>query len=1023
MIDKTRLLAQLKIRYSSFDQVGERVLRCVDTYNGAPYAVRYFDFSDDIVSIAKRLSEYQEHLLGSSFFDAHSKADLRWNHYLYFLTSTDGPTNGALATAKALIESDREYARKFVLPETELFKALIWKSLAPKGDTPPRDPLSEWLTTLEKHSLGFIVDESLQVPAVARHIVKGDKKGLKRPPASPTLGDAEQAVGADFLKSLVIRQFRQFPLRKEYDFGAVNLISGVNGVGKTSLLESLEYLFCGRVRRSSDAKKVSLSGDLRKSGLTLETTSQTSDAKLRERHLVWYGKADVRAVKLHDSFGKFNFLDTDAAAQLTVERSQERINADLAQLLLGAESAKALKRFENLQKELQGSVRDLERQVAIHDERRISVAIRLDDLRKLPKESDELANQVHQSLRRANWNAPIDGPAQVSELIEGALLNIGLIKAAGPAVPQSAKERQKELTGLTAARDTAVKMQGRRRELDGSHTSTIQRERLLEQRLKAAGDMEPILKSGLGEIVSSRSLKDQRLAALVSVLGRSEAAAVIVAEEKGLMPLPLRDAIEAQSRERDRQSTALAAVRRTLEALESTQAALTNLKEQLRDVARNIIDHTHDSTHCPLCGTEFAKSELKRITGATAPLSLSTDAQSLRLNITELESAYKRSLAVLEALSTLSTHPAAVDKSVPVEAIVRHVGADRKELAKVQAEKDALDAQIGEFAKRGWTIQRLTELARVAGLDASGVDKNSLVGIMTALREDLEQRRTELANFDKEIQTLDGQIEEIRNLYQIDSRSVREVIAALASRINTLEQVSRARESLSGQLKMSSFANELEIEAFLREGQQLTTRWSTAIHREAEIEEGLKRDTKALEEAVAEVKALRVQLKRAASAGDVIDALIETQSSQALTEQVLRENGAEIAATFSRIHAPNEFDVEVGDDGLKITRRTTKARVELNEMSSGQRAAFALSLFLAMNGRLQTGPKVIIFDDPVAHVDDINTLSFLDHLREIAVAGDRQLFFATADSKLAALFSRKFRFLGDQFVHIELSRA
>ena len=75
-----------------------------------------------------------------------------------------------------------------------------------------------------------------------------------------------------------------------------------------------------------------------------------------------------------------------------------------------------------------------------------------------------------------------------------------------------------------------------------------------------------------------------------------------------------------------------------------------------------------------------------------------------------------------------------------------------------------------------------------------------------------------------------------------------------------------------------------------------------------------------------------------------------------------------------------------------------------------------------MNGRLQTGPKLIIFDDPVAHVDDINTLSFLDHLREIAVAGDRQLFFATADSKLAALFSRKFRFLGDQFVHIELSR-
>ena len=312
------LVEQLKTRYYSLDQVGETVLRCLDTYNGTPYAVRYFDFSDNIISVANQLSEYQEHLLRIIFFRRALKSRSSLESLsLLFLTSADGSANGALATAKGLIESDREYARKFVLPETELFQTLNWKSLAPKGDAPPRDPLTEWLTTLEKHNLGFIVDESLQVPAVARHIVKGDKKGLKRPPASPTLGAAEQAVGTDFLKNLVIRQFRQFPLRKEYDFGAVNLISGVNGVGKTSLLESLEYLFCGRVRRSSDAKRVSLSGDLKRSGLTLETTSQTSDPKLRERHLVWYGKADVRAVRLHDSFGKFNFLDTDAAAQLT----------------------------------------------------------------------------------------------------------------------------------------------------------------------------------------------------------------------------------------------------------------------------------------------------------------------------------------------------------------------------------------------------------------------------------------------------------------------------------------------------------------------------------------------------------------------------------------------------------------------------------------------------------------------------------------------------------------------------------
>jgi len=196
----------------------------------------------------------------------------------------------------------------------------------------------------------------------------------------------------------------------------------------------------------------------------------------------------------------------------------------------------------------------------------------------------------------------------------------------------------------------------------------------------------------------------------------------------------------------------------------------------------------------------------------------------------------------------------------------------------------------------------------------------------------------------------------------------------------------------------------------------------TAVVRERTVNEGIAKESKIVQEATTEVAALRVQMSRVDSALNVISDLIQKQSGQALTNQVLRENGAQIAATFGKIHAPNEFDVEVDEDGLKIIRQSTKTNVDLDEMSSGQRAAFTLSLFLAMNGRLRTGPTAIIFDDPVAHVDDINTLSFIDHLRELALEGERQIFFATADSKLAGLFARKFRFMGDQFKQIELQR-
>ena len=92
-------------------------------------------------------------------------------------------------------------------------------------------------------------------------------------------------------------------------------------------------------------------------------------------------------------------------------------------------------------------------------------------------------------------------------------------------------------------------------------------------------------------------------------------------------------------------------------------------------------------------------------------------------------------------------------------------------------------------------------------------------------------------------------------------------------------------------------------------------------------------------------------------------------------------------------------------------------------MSTGQRAAYALSLFLSMNKSLVAGPPVILMDDPIAHIDDLNILSFLDHLRDIAINGSRQIFLATADAKLAGLFRQKFRFMGeDGFREFKLAR-
>jgi DNA repair protein SbcC/Rad50 len=63
-----------------------------------------------------------------------------------------------------------------------------------------------------------------------------------------------------------------------------------------------------------------------------------------------------------------------------------------------------------------------------------------------------------------------------------------------------------------------------------------------------------------------------------------------------------------------------------------------------------------------------------------------------------------------------------------------------------------------------------------------------------------------------------------------------------------------------------------------------------------------------------------------------------------------------------------------------------------------------------------------MLDDPVAHVDDLNMLAFLDYLREIAITGSRQIFFATADEKVAAIFNQKFLALKSDYAEIPLTR-
>ena len=163
MIDVNRASTQLRRRYPNLERLSDFVFRGVDLHEGQPYAIRYFDLRDDVRAAAEGLQEYQDTLLGKSYYHADSRSDLRWNHYLYFVADATQFSDEAFLRAKAAVEANRDYARKMVLPESGLEEVIHGRAFGIDSAQPlPPDPLSIWSTVLEKHSLGFIVDESLQ---------------------------------------------------------------------------------------------------------------------------------------------------------------------------------------------------------------------------------------------------------------------------------------------------------------------------------------------------------------------------------------------------------------------------------------------------------------------------------------------------------------------------------------------------------------------------------------------------------------------------------------------------------------------------------------------------------------------------------------------------------------------------------------------------------------------------------------------------------------------------------------------
>jgi DNA repair protein SbcC/Rad50 len=997
-----------------------------------PVAAYWFDFPNDLPRSKDELQTYVDQLVGPRYFADDAPADLRWNHYIYFVVDDLALKSELGRRFREIAVADRSYARKFVVTKASLDEAI--SSIGSLGEVTSKtgrvvDVAGTWRNALADSELEFLVDESLTVQDRVRRVCAEDEKRIKAK-LKPTTSRYGRVLADSLLDSIDFEGFRPHPSRSKIDnLGTVNLIVGKNGVGKTSLLEAIEYLYCGGTARNPQQGWFTVSGCL-KNGKKVETFWESDHGEAKGRLSEWYGQqSSSRGNPLPAAFGRFNFLNTDAAAQLTMQIRDgknggraENLEA-LSQLIGGAEAT-------NLDRELRrstdGMIEEQRRRSIAQSSLRAQIDAKTTELNQIvhaPSQIDADLALLRQSLDRIGWRGGKPGSQQevpeVKIQLQTTALLLSEVSSLHLSSPMSSLEQLdaleaalvRSLTTLEKIRDQQEKDHIQRTAAN-QKLSTLSRKNVLFENLD--DDVASELLEQRAQLLSLNSSRSEYISLFGGLNERTTHADV-----KGIAELDLQSAIELTQRESEQTEELLQHLQESLDSEQERLGQYTALKMQLLALGRKLIEHEDGHDICPLCKTEFDDGELAALMDEAVSLgaeeAVSALAQRVDQVIERLD-ALKERAHDLNALNRFNSRTGSKNATV-VETLFDYVRAWQ------------------EYSSTRLEQRRLVEFA------ASHQDENSMLdqvlgvlGLSDPTRDEfLERLALEKARVRREIIEVNSGLADL----VAPKDDIREVIAQVVAEtgvpwerdafgtvtsyrqvLNNVQGIKRSLESFVWLTPSRTDNLQRLLEAvrvcLLQVEQLLELARTEALSNSKEQE--LRRTLVDLHDQLGRNDSTIGRLGQAIA---ISGHLLNDTSLASATGESLQAVHLVADRIFERIHVPGQYQIKA-DLFSPLVRRDGNEAVELTEVSTGQRAAYALSIFLAMNARAMSAPKVVLLDDPIAHIDDLNALSFLDYLRDVALAGKRQIFFATSDDKVAGLFAHKFRFLGERFREIDL---
>lgn len=1015
--------------------VDESVVRGEKRHGDKCYAVAYVDLADDVVGRAKHLREFQERVLGDDFFD--SPGDLRWNKYLYIVAGPNSVNQAEFATAKAEIEADKEYARKRVVLESELELLLgASKLLQPSLTSQDWDVVAEWNQRLSTAGLDELLDRPTPRTTTVDRITNGNAKRVVVQNKAKSLHSSDRELADSWLSEIKIEKFRPVHDGKSYSFGTVTLIVGPNGTGKTSLLEAIEFLYCGHNRRQSTSSGQRIKAQLKgiSTATALDLTSTTDISRIKARCLAWYNRDERSAKAILDGFSRYNFLDTDAAFRISTDLKPNEISEDLSRLLVGADAALTWDYLEKIVGDVDAAHGKAQLQ---HDRATMELAFHEAELKKLqerPSVAKALTESYNSMLSALGWKgSPASSPLVTSaeqEPLHKALKHLHILQSAGPGATTIRSIKERDLS-IEKALVAANELEMRRLELS-------QQESMAKEQLGSLENLVLLLDRWMIYVSRGFASTHQKFSQTKSAAERGLtrlgefASGDIPDISVTYLEVPLKDAITIAEAAVAQATDRISTLEEIAKGYGRTAANRAQVARQLKEAAIAALQNGHPADNCPVCRTSHNPQALARLIEAITEelgLPIELDQVSKSVEVARAEAAHARSAMgalqqVLRVAQRIGVEPDASSTE-----ILRQLTQLRSDLEDLNASAASALADWTVVVSSGLTLDEYrllwSQLRLVFNTDQPVQD----IAIVMSAREGFKLSITEIRAKQESIRSeleanTQGIAEILRSQLSSDWRSqanLQDGYQSLVAMRDEIRRVQARAVQLESLVVIDNDTNLGELQVQLVGANRALAEALSATLSESTVTQDISNAKERVEKLRPQIQKLSRQKENLKDALETLTKLISECSLERATQESLSAISEQINDVFSRIHAPREYEYSGNGEALLQTASAHEAR-SLEQVSTGQRAAFALSVFLALNKTAQAAPPILLIDDPIAHIDDLNALSFLDYLRDLAVNSKRQIIFATADTRIASLFAKKFSFLGDAFKTIALLR-